>query len=121
MLLNILAHELASIRKHRIDHEDIFNAVHNVNSRCRGGYAVVAMVPGTFFPSLCVLLAMNYSRCLRVWCVAVCYRLRSRVDVFSCVPWLRALVASIRKLRGRRRGPKCVLAKSLVLLVVSCG
>ena len=46
MLLNILAYELHNIRKPRIDHEDIFNAVTQVNSRCRGGYAVVAMVPG---------------------------------------------------------------------------
>lgn len=46
ILLNILAYELHAIRKPRIDHEDIFNAVRQVHSRCRGGYAVVAMVPG---------------------------------------------------------------------------
>eukprot|EP01134_Creolimax_fragrantissima_P002774 CFRG2774T1 len=46
VLLNVLAYELQCLDKHRLDHMDIFKAVTNVNDRVRGGYAVIAMVPG---------------------------------------------------------------------------
>ncbi|KNC80309.1 amidophosphoribosyltransferase [Sphaeroforma arctica JP610] len=46
VLLNVLAYELQLVDKHRLDHLDIFSAVTNVMDRCRGGYAVIAMVPG---------------------------------------------------------------------------
>ena len=46
ILLNVFAHELQAQNKLRIDEQDIFNAVEGVHRRCRGGYAVVAMIPG---------------------------------------------------------------------------
>jgi amidophosphoribosyltransferase len=47
VLLNVLAHELerASV-KLRLDPQIIFTAVSNVHRRCRGAYAVVAMISG---------------------------------------------------------------------------
>jgi len=45
-LLNIFAHELQVIAKPDFNHEDIFTAVEGLHRRCRGGYAVVAMVVG---------------------------------------------------------------------------
>ncbi|MDH4189846.1 MAG: amidophosphoribosyltransferase [Betaproteobacteria bacterium] len=47
VLLNVLAHELerASV-KLRLDPQTIFTAVANVHRRCRGAYAVVAMIAG---------------------------------------------------------------------------
>jgi len=44
VLLNIFAHELQRLGKVRIDENDIFEAVARVHQRCRGGYAVVAMI-----------------------------------------------------------------------------
>jgi amidophosphoribosyltransferase len=47
VLLNVLAHELEMCSKgFRLDPETIFNAVTNVYLRCRGAYAVVAMISG---------------------------------------------------------------------------
>ena len=46
ILLNVFAHELEAQNKLRIDEQDIFRAVEGVHRRCRGGYAVVAMIPG---------------------------------------------------------------------------
>jgi amidophosphoribosyltransferase len=47
VLLNILAHELELAAKgQRLDPETIFTAVANVHRRCRGAYAVVAMIAG---------------------------------------------------------------------------
>src|SRR5882762_5390462 len=47
VLLNILAHELELAAKgQKLDPETIFNAVANVHRRCRGAYAVVAMIAG---------------------------------------------------------------------------
>jgi amidophosphoribosyltransferase len=46
ILLNVFAHELQAQNKLRIDEQDLFNAVAGVHRRCRGGYAVVAMIPG---------------------------------------------------------------------------
>ena len=43
-LLNIFAHELQRNAKPEFDVEDIFTAVKAIHRRCRGGYAVVAMV-----------------------------------------------------------------------------
>jgi len=47
VLLNVLAHELqARSRKSRLDVPTIFEAVCGVHRRCRGAYAVVAMIAG---------------------------------------------------------------------------
>ena len=46
VLLNVFAHELQACGKLTIDKEDIFNAVAGVHRRCRGAYAVVAMITG---------------------------------------------------------------------------
>jgi amidophosphoribosyltransferase len=47
VLLNILAHELELAAKgQRLDPDTIFTAVANVHRRCRGAYAVVAMIAG---------------------------------------------------------------------------
>jgi amidophosphoribosyltransferase len=47
VLLNVLAHELqAAVQGHRLTVDDIFMAVSGVHRRCRGAYAVVAMVAG---------------------------------------------------------------------------
>ena len=45
-LLNSFAHELQLNAKPDFDYEDIFTAVSSLHRRCRGGYAVVAMVVG---------------------------------------------------------------------------
>ena len=46
VLLNILAHELSSASAMTITPSDVFTAVKGVHRRCRGAYAVVAMVAG---------------------------------------------------------------------------
>ncbi len=47
VLLNVLAHELqASTRNGQLDLATIFAAVTGVHSRCKGAYAVVAMIAG---------------------------------------------------------------------------
>jgi amidophosphoribosyltransferase len=47
VLLNVLAHELEiAASGFRLDPETIFKAVTNVHRRCRGAYAVVAMIAG---------------------------------------------------------------------------
>ena len=47
VLLNVLAHELqATTRNYQLDPETIFAAVSGVHRRCRGAYAVVAMIAG---------------------------------------------------------------------------
>jgi len=46
ILLNIFAHELQRLGKLRLDVEDVFRAVSVVHDRCRGAYAVVAMITG---------------------------------------------------------------------------
>ena len=47
VLLNVLAHELEqAARGPRLDPETIFSAVSSVHRRCRGAYAVVAMIAG---------------------------------------------------------------------------
>lgn len=47
VLLNVLAHELqGSTRNHHLDPAAIFSAVSGVHQRCRGAYAVVAMIAG---------------------------------------------------------------------------
>ena len=45
-LLNIFAHELQLNAKLDFNHEDVFTAVSAIHRRCRGGYAVIAMVAG---------------------------------------------------------------------------
>ncbi|MCV6612738.1 MAG: amidophosphoribosyltransferase [Amphritea sp.] len=46
VLLNILAHELQQIGKLQPTEDDIFSAVEALHKRCRGGYAVVAVMTG---------------------------------------------------------------------------
>lgn len=47
VLLNVLAHELqASARNYQLDPQTIFSAVSAVHKRCKGAYAVVAMIAG---------------------------------------------------------------------------
>ncbi|MGB5518047.1 MAG: amidophosphoribosyltransferase, partial [Gammaproteobacteria bacterium] len=45
-LLNVFAHELQSQAKPVFDMENIFKAVEAVHKRCKGGYAVIAMIVG---------------------------------------------------------------------------
>ena len=48
VLLNVLAHELErAATGPRLDPERVFSAVANVHRRCRGAYAVVAMIAGS--------------------------------------------------------------------------
>ena len=44
VLLNVFAHELQLCQHHRLQPDDIFNAVSAVHRRCRGAYAAVAMI-----------------------------------------------------------------------------
>lgn len=46
ILLNVFAHELHQLGKLRLDANDIFAAVSAVHRRCKGAYAVVAMITG---------------------------------------------------------------------------
>ncbi|HNA81543.1 MAG TPA: amidophosphoribosyltransferase [Thiobacillaceae bacterium] len=47
VLLNVLAHELQdAVQGHRLTANDVFAAVSGVHRRCRGAYAVVAMISG---------------------------------------------------------------------------
>ena len=46
ILLNVFAHELGRGNKLRLDPQDVFDAVARVHKRCRGAYAVVAMIAG---------------------------------------------------------------------------
>ncbi len=46
ILLNIFAHELIHENKIRLSVQDIFNAVSGVHRRCKGAYAVTAMITG---------------------------------------------------------------------------
>ena len=46
VILNVFAHELQRMGKLKIDHNDVFEAVAGVHRRCRGAYAVVAMIAG---------------------------------------------------------------------------
>jgi amidophosphoribosyltransferase len=46
VLLNVFAHELQRLGKLTPCAEDIFTAVKQVHTRCRGGYAAVAMITG---------------------------------------------------------------------------
>src|SRR5690554_436394 len=46
VLLNVFAHELSTRGKLQPTEEDVFAAVTRVHERCRGGYAVVAMITG---------------------------------------------------------------------------
>lgn len=49
ILLNVVAHELHAVldkKRLRLTADEIFNAMHGVYRRCRGAYAVVAMIVG---------------------------------------------------------------------------
>ncbi|MDH3639913.1 MAG: amidophosphoribosyltransferase [Gammaproteobacteria bacterium] len=49
ILLNVLAHELRAVlngRRLKLTPDDIFDAIRGVHQRCRGAYAVVAMIVG---------------------------------------------------------------------------
>ncbi len=45
-ILNVFAHELASLAKPQFDIEGVFRSVSAVHERCRGGYAIIAMIVG---------------------------------------------------------------------------
>lgn len=45
-ILNVFAHELALTADPKFNHEDIFRAVSAVHHRCKGGYAIIAMIVG---------------------------------------------------------------------------
>ena len=45
-LLNVFAHELHRIGPRRIGPEDVFKAVDGLHQRCKGAYAVIAMITG---------------------------------------------------------------------------
>ena len=44
VIINVLAHELQSIDKLKLNAEDIFTAMAEVHQRCRGAYACVALI-----------------------------------------------------------------------------
>lgn len=46
VLLNAFAHELAKAKALHLSEDDIFTAVEQLHRRCKGGYAVVAMILG---------------------------------------------------------------------------
>lgn len=46
VVLNVFAHELQRVGKLRLDVDDVFQGVAAVHRRCRGAYAVVAMITG---------------------------------------------------------------------------
>ena len=46
VLLNVFAHELQQLGKLRLEPDDVFEAVSRVHKRCKGAYAVVAMITG---------------------------------------------------------------------------
>ncbi|MEW5788019.1 MAG: amidophosphoribosyltransferase [Pseudomonadota bacterium] len=47
VLLNVLAHELQdAVQGHRLTAKDVFTAVSGVHRRCKGAYAVVALIAG---------------------------------------------------------------------------
>ncbi|QDU33641.1 Amidophosphoribosyltransferase [Poriferisphaera corsica] len=46
VLLNVFAHELQALGKLRPEAKDIFKAVEGVHRRCKGAYAVIAMLTG---------------------------------------------------------------------------
>lgn len=46
ILLNVLADELATKEKVRLEVKDVFEAVAGVHRRCQGGYSAVAMISG---------------------------------------------------------------------------
>ncbi|HEX2236965.1 MAG TPA: amidophosphoribosyltransferase [Gammaproteobacteria bacterium] len=46
ILLNVFAQELLKQEKLKMDPQDVFNAVADVHRRCKGAYAVVAMIIG---------------------------------------------------------------------------
>tara|TARA_B100000683_G_scaffold198707_1_gene191831 strand:+ start:326 stop:1816 length:1491 start_codon:yes stop_codon:yes gene_type:complete len=46
ILLNVLAHELAEQAVDVLEAKHIFKAIRRVHERCKGAYAVVAMIPG---------------------------------------------------------------------------
>ena len=59
ILLNVLAHELANQQTLRLGADDIFAAVEGVHRRCKGAYAVVAMITG------CGIIAFRDSHGIR--------------------------------------------------------
>jgi amidophosphoribosyltransferase len=46
VLLNVLAHELQKRQEPELTVQMVFSAIRELNNRCIGGYAVIAMIPG---------------------------------------------------------------------------
>jgi amidophosphoribosyltransferase len=46
VLLNVMAHELQIRNKPKLEKEDIFSAIESLHKRCRGAYAVLAIISG---------------------------------------------------------------------------
>ncbi|HBK72845.1 MAG TPA: amidophosphoribosyltransferase, partial [Planctomycetaceae bacterium] len=46
VILNVFAHELHKVGQQKLTPEGVFEAVRSVHNRCRGAYAVVAMITG---------------------------------------------------------------------------
>ena len=46
VILNVFAHELQKVGQQKLTPEGVFEAVRSVHKRCRGAYAVVAMITG---------------------------------------------------------------------------
>ena len=46
VLLNVFAHELQKSNELKLTAKTVFKAIENLNKRCIGGFAVVAMIPG---------------------------------------------------------------------------
>lgn len=46
VLLNVFAHELQALNVHSMQPSDVFTAVDRLHERCRGAYAVIALIAG---------------------------------------------------------------------------
>ena len=69
VMLNVFAHALVERRTTRPKPEDIFEAVEEVHRRCKGGYAVIALIAGVGLvgfrdPHFDVLAALQASKVL---------------------------------------------------------
>ena len=73
VLLNVLAHELQdSASNYKLDPATIFKAVSGVHRRCRGAYAVVVMIAGSFGAPSGLVVTLDLS----ITCSGICNRYR---------------------------------------------